>query len=245
MLFENGHPPISAVEAGPWFSLDQIRAAKERIPDCAFHFHASNMLTSSLRLGQAIARMEAYHEVTDSPWVTPHIDLMPPGYFRFYRRFHVALPMPGEKRMIKRFITRVRRLTDAIALPVVLENMPTLPVKGYEFQADPQVIAYILEETGCRMLLDSGHAHIGAYLRGMDVSDYLQRLPLEKVVHLHASGPRERGGLLVDAHEPLQEVDYQILEWILARCPAQVLTLEYFKEPAALQDQLELLAKML
>ena len=52
---------------------------------------------------------------------------------------------------------------------------------------------------------------------GMDIYDYLQPLPLERVVQVHVSGPRRVDGRLVDAHQPLQKEDYDLLEFILAR----------------------------
>ena len=110
------------------------------------------------------------------------------------------------------------------------------------FQSDLQRISHILEQIHCDMLLDTGHARIAASLRRMDIFEYFRQLPLHRVVQIHASGPRERNGQLADVHEPLQEEDYTILEWLLQRTRPQVLTLEYFRDPAGLREQLNRLA---
>ncbi len=55
---------------------------------------------------------------------------------------------------------------------------------------------------------------------------------------MHASSPRMQDGRLVDAHQPLQEEDMRLLEFALARCQPQALTLEYIREKDALRDQL-------
>jgi uncharacterized protein (UPF0276 family) len=61
---------------------------------------------------------------------------------------------------------------------------------------------------------------------------------LDRVVQVHVSGPRMRDGSLVDAHEALQEIDYALLDFVLARTEPQVVTLEYIRERDALEEQL-------
>jgi uncharacterized protein (UPF0276 family) len=125
--------------------------------------------------------------------------------------------------------------------------MPTPPdrKKRYAFDSDPGLINEILVKTDCKMLLDLAHARVAASSRKMDVYDYLELLPLERVVQIHISGPRTHNGYLRDAHEPLQAVDYAVLEWVLARTEPRVLTLEYFKERRPLREQILRLRNML
>jgi uncharacterized protein (UPF0276 family) len=47
-----------------------------------------------------------------------------------------------------------------------------------------------------------------------------------------------RKGRLVDAHEPLQDVDYALLDFVLENTHPQVVTLEYIRERELLRDQL-------
>ncbi|MDX1416615.1 MAG: DUF692 family protein [Candidatus Promineifilaceae bacterium] len=244
-LFENGRPPLSLVELGPWFSVSQVAEAQRKLPQCEIHFHASNLLTESLSAAQAIQQIQAYHAAARSPWVSAHIDLLPPGYYQLIRRLHIHLPVPAKQMLTRRYISRVRRLKAAMDIPVILENMPSLNHKRYYYQSDPQRIKAILEQTGCDMLLDIGHARVAASVSETDIYEYLGQFPLEKVVHMHISGPREKDGSLVDAHEPLQEEDYEILQWLLAQKRPQILTLEYFRDATALLDQLKRLAAII
>ena len=242
-LFENARPPISAVEVGPWYNVTQIEKFRHTLPELPFHFHASSMLTSKLRAAKAIAAIKNFHDHVPSPWVTPHIDLLPPSYLHIYRRFKISLPIPNAKLMIRRLIKRVQRLAAQIDIPVVLENLPSLP--GSEFQSNPAVIGQILEETGCNLLLDTGHARIAASIQQMDIQDYLEQLPLNKVVHLHVSGPRLKEGRLTDAHEALEDVDYALLEWLMENTNPRIVNLEYFRESTALGEQLHRLARLI
>lgn len=116
--------------------------------------------------------------------------------------------------------------------------MPSLSPRRYAHEVDPLRIRRIIEETGTGFLLDLAHARVVASLFQRDIHEYLQQLPLERTVQIHVSGPRLRKGILSDAHEPMQEEDYRLLQWALERTHPQVVTLEYYKEKNALAEQL-------
>jgi uncharacterized protein (UPF0276 family) len=95
------------------------------------------------------------------------------------------------------------------------------------------------------LLLDLGHARVAAMHHGLQPEAYLELLPLERTRQIHVSGPRLRGVCLYDAHEPLAEPDYALLEWTLARAHPDVVTLEYFRDREALREQIVRLQKIL
>ena len=70
-------------------------------------------------------------------------------------------------------------------------------------------------------------------------------LPLDRVVQIHVSGPRVQEGRLVDVHETLQAIDYELLRFVLARTDPQVVTLEYIRDRDALREQLVQLRSLL
>jgi uncharacterized protein (UPF0276 family) len=143
-------------------------------------------------------------------------------------------------------IVRIRKLKQKTRLPVILENMPALPALDTQVESDPETISRILQETGCNMLLDLGHARIAAAHRKIDVKEYLGQLPLSSVQQIHVSGIRQKNGIFFDAHETLQEEDYALLEWTLERTRPEIVTLEYFQEnPAALQTMLNRLSQVI
>ncbi len=148
------------------------------------------------------------------------------------------MPRPNLERATRRFIQQVKRLERSVSVPVILENIEPLPFAGYDFEVRTERISQVLEKTGCGFLLDIGHARISAATLGVDVYDYLRGLPLKRVIQVHVSGPRLRAGRLVDAHEPLQEIDYALLDFVLEQARPQVVTLEYIRERESLREQL-------
>ena len=237
-LIRADQAPIDAIEVGTWFSVKQVRQYRRQLPGWEFHFHAGTMIVKVGLIPGTIRQLKKYLLCTSSPWASVHFSLLPPVRLWLALRFGWYLPPPGLDRATRRSVRRIAKLAAAIDTPVILENMPPLGAGRYTFEGEPDRIRAILEATNCDLLLDIAHARVAAGALGMDIHDYLNRLPLERVVQIHISGPRMRDGYLYDAHEPLQESDYALLEWVLARTRPQVLTLEYFREREALHEQL-------
>ncbi len=236
---------VDGVEVGPWCSLRQIREYRSLLPRMAFYFHGGDLIQEIGFLPGAASRITAYLRATGSPWLSVHMMMWPPGMVWLMRRWGWRVPLPDPERATRSFIGRVRSLVRALDVPLLLENDEPPPFDGYEFEAHPERLAHVLDATGCGLVLDIAHARLSAERLGMDVQAYLSRLPLDRVVQLHVSGPRVRNGRLFDAHEPLQDVDYDLLEFVLAQTRPKVITLEYIREPQALHDQLRRLRGIL
>jgi uncharacterized protein (UPF0276 family) len=244
-LIRDNKAPIDAIEVGPWFNVRQIRDYRQALPDLPFYFHGADLIERVGFVPSAVRKIQAYLRCTDSPWVSMHITMWPPGMVWLMLRHRWRPPLPNSQRATRRFIWQVKRLARRIRVPVLLENTEALPFKGYHFEVEPQRIAEVLAKTDCGLVLDTGHARVSAVALGLDVYDYLSHLPLARVVQVHVSGPRMRNGRLVDVHETMQEVDYMLLDWVLARTQPRVVTLEYIRERDALREQLFRLREML
>ena len=230
--------PIDAVEVGPWFSVEQIRGYRQTLPQFPFYFHGGDLIGRVGLIPGAVSKIAAYLQSTESRWASMHITLWLPGMVWLMLRWGWRMPRPNPERATRRFIQQVKRLERSISVPVILENIEPLPFAGYDLEARTERIVQVLEKTGCGFLLDIGHARVSAATLGIDVYDYLRGLPLKRVVQVHVSGPRMRAGRLIDAHEPLQEIDYALLDFVLEQAGPQVITLEYIRERESLREQL-------
>ena len=237
-LFRDGEALVDGVEVGPWFGVGQIRAYRRALPGVPFTFHGGDLIDRVGLIPGAVSRIKAYLDCTASPWVSMHITMWPPGMVWLMLRHGWRMPVPDPGRATQRFIRQVQRLASAIQVPVHLENTEPLPFDGYDFEVQAERITEVLERTGCGFVLDIAHARVSAEVLGVDVRDYLRALPLDRVVQIHASGPRVQDGRLVDVHEPLQAIDYDLLRFVLARTGPEVVTLEYIRDRAALREQL-------
>ena len=117
--------------------------------------------------------------------------------------------------------------------------MPVEPCRIYKHLKRPVLIREVLEKTGCGLLLDLPHARIAAEAFGMETTEYIQQLPLDRVVEIHTSGPgRHRNATSIDKHCEMLSEDYKLLNWALTQTPAQLVTLEYIKDQNGLYRQL-------
>ena len=228
---------IDAIEWVDKLELGLIAQRRAEFPDLAFHFHQKKKKKKKKWRTQLQNYLRACPE---SPFVSIHLAPLPALWTNVRIKRGWVLPGPIPALAIWRFIGNVNSLKQQVELPIILENMPNLHPKRYRFESEPAVIARVLEETQTDFLLDLAHARIAARARGISSQEYITALPLERTQQIHLAGVRERGdGQLYDAHEPLMEEDYQLLEWTLERTHPQLLTLEYFREdPQALSSQL-------
>jgi uncharacterized protein len=234
---------VDGVEVGPWLPIEQISAYRQKLPDLPFIFHGANMIVEVGENFGVEERIKKYLACTGSPWVSVHLSIWEAG--RLDRLMSgQRLPLPDPEQALARLLRRLERLVELVPVPVLVENIEPLPFDGYDFWSQPEYICRVLERSGCGFLLDTGHLRVSADRLGMDVEAYLGRLPLERVVEIHVSGPRRQQGRLLDVHEPLQAEDYRLLEWLLSRQTPQAVTLEYIQDRELLSKQLRRLRRL-
>jgi uncharacterized protein (UPF0276 family) len=192
---------------------------------------------AALEEQQIVARTLAALERTRAPWLSAHLGFSA-AEVRFEVHMNALSPALPREELLAHTCRNVRALAEAIPAPLLLENLDYCPGGAYEHVCEPEFIAAVLEQTGAGLLLDLAHAQVSASRMGLPIEAYLGQLPLERVRQLHISGPRERDGLLYDAHETLLDRDYALLAWVLRRTEPLALTLEYNREANALREQL-------
>lgn len=131
--------------------------------------------------------------------------------------------------VLARFGANIRALQARLSIPVLVENCPVYPQHSMlRLCAQPEAIWQVLEETGAGLLLDASHVRCTAWHLGVDAYAYARALPLQHVREIHLAGPRIVPDFgLRDRHVALQEEDWALLEWLLARTQPHIVTLEY------------------
>ncbi|MGE4504850.1 MAG: DUF692 family multinuclear iron-containing protein [Desulfovibrionaceae bacterium] len=123
---------------------------------------------------------------------------------------------------------------------LLVENNNDLGTDAYETVTDPDFLAEALDAADADLLLDVAHARISAVNRGQDERAYLGALPLGRVRQVHLSRHAVAEGRAKDAHDPLEEEDWQWVSELLYRgMPLEYVTVEYYKDGPTLLRQLE------
>lgn len=132
----------------------------------------------------------------------------------------------------RRMAACARHFIANLRVPLLLENTGDTPEERRDYDlipfVEPDRIAAVLRDSGASFLLDVTHAKVTAQFRGWDLKNYLAALPLEKVKEVHLTGSGfDAAGAPYDAHGPLEEADFDTLEWVLGRARPGIVTFEY------------------
>jgi uncharacterized protein (UPF0276 family) len=269
-LLSRGLPHlVDYLKVGPFMGREAIAALATRYP---LMLHLDDTLSGWAALSQeTLQAILDLVELSGTPWTSEHIGFNVAGV-----RLGAALsPWPAAQALSwaqarDNIVRNARMLAERLPVPLILENVPLFPNWAHLHIAEPEFIREVIERVDCGLLLDLAHARVTATLLGCDPTAYLQRLPLDRVVELHLSGPRPikelsarrqtwfwenahsvadrlpvDGETLVDVHETLREEDYALLAWTLDHARPKAVTIEYYFDADLLEAQLVRLGAML
>ena len=260
---------VDYLKVGPFMGREAIAALSQ---DCPLMLHLDDTLSGHGELPpQATQGILDWIELTGTPWTSEHIGFnVAEATLR-----EALTPLPAERALSRELalcniVRNARALARQLPVPIILENVPLFPNRAHLNITEPEFISEVIAQVDCGFLLDLAHAQATAQLLGCEPQEYLMQLPLERVVELHLGGPRhlrelspERqvwindnarsvsgilhvdGDTLIDVHEALREVDYDLFAWVLGQVRPQAVSLEYYREVDPLRLQLERLGEML
>ena len=184
-------------------------------------------------------------DTAKSPWLSTGIGASaePQAHRDGPYREGDARDLQTREKVIENITRHGRRLREWAGVPLALENFNYHPTNAYEYICEPELFCSLLDAIQADMLLDLAHARISAHnMKWPSLQDYLLALPLDKVREIHFNRPGWEGDQRVDLHQPVQDDDLEILDWVLDHTPDPYVTLEISEEPEAVV--LEQVARM-
>lgn len=163
-----------------------------------------------------------YFKRSGTPYISMHISIGK-------ERDHM-LTADDEEILIETVKDNLKVLRKKYDYDILLENVPVKPGDENVFLISrPEFITRVIRETNTYFLLDVAHARAAADTLGIDIYDYINALPLEKLREVHLSGcTRDSQGVLRANHTYMGEEDYEILDYLLYKCNTiEYITLEY------------------
>lgn len=269
LLQEGQDGLVDYLKVGPFMGQAAIVALRPLYP---LLLHLDDTLSGRQLPDEGmVGRICGWVDLCATPWASEHIGFsVPDTTLDGALVTQPAGALLTREETQANIIRNARALAAQLPVPLLLENLPLFPNLAHLHICEPDFVAQVIEETGCGLLLDLAHAQVSADVLGYEIHDYLSRLPLHRTVEIHLSGPRRlceleerrynlvRGNAasiahllafhednLVDAHAPLLERDYALLEWALARTQPRAISLEYYREPEPLREQLVRLGGMI
>lgn len=110
------------------------------------------------------------------------------------------LPLPFTEEAVLYISKRIKQVQDYLGMSIAFEN------SSYYYQLDKSLkehefINAIIEESGCKLLLDVNNAYVNGFNHGYDPIDFISKLPTDNIDYIHIAGHFEKSkDLIIDTH---------------------------------------------
>lgn len=159
----------------------------------------------------------------NAPWWSDHL-----CFTSFEGSYlHDLCPLPYSKEAVDHVARRVRKVNEQIEVPFLLENITSyMRVPGGEM-TEAQFIAEVLEKADCGLLLDVNNVYVNAYNHKFDPYEFIDQLPIDRVVQIHIAGHKKSDNILVDTHgAKISDPVYDLLAYVLRKTNVHAILLE-------------------
>lgn len=220
-LFEEGK--IDFVDYFKLYSIDENLSGFDW---CAEHrnvmFHGfigngSNLGDDDFWGSRDVEKQKDYYTRGNTPYTSMHIN-------------RTGDEVDSEEVTFEKMKKNVQLVKDDFGMDTLLENVPArYQNRKKDFISSPEFISKLVYETDSYFLFDIGHARVAADVLGIPFDEYVDRLPMDRVVEMHLAGtsPRALGGIR-PTHKCMNEEDYKFLEEAVKKYKTlKTITLEY------------------
>lgn len=172
-----------------------LREARRRVPVITHGISLSLGGPSPLDTGYLDELRELLHEF-DVPWHSDHVCVSSAHGVEY----HDLLPIPLSRQRLSSMASRIRQATEHLGRPFLVENPTVYTQLPGDEMSEPEFLAGLVEQSGCKLLLDLNNVWVNCRNHGGDPVAYLEALPVGCVGQYHLAGHRDGEELVVDSH---------------------------------------------
>ncbi|MEY2633442.1 MAG: hypothetical protein RIR00_2096 [Pseudomonadota bacterium] len=134
-------------------------------------------------------------------------------------RLYDLLPLPFTAEAVRWTAARIREVQDQLGQRIAIENASSYLVHPGAEMSEWAFIRAVIREADCLLHLDVNNLYVNSQNFSLASHEFLDGLPLEKVVYVHIAGHhQEADGLLVDTHgAPVIEPVWALLDALYQR----------------------------
>ncbi len=177
----------------PRYVLDQIA---ERYPIVMHGVSMSIGSTDPLNMDY-LRKLKRLASETGARWISDHVCWTGVAS----KNTHDLLPIPYNAETLKHLAERIRIVQDLLECPLVMENPSTYVTFRDSTMTEWEFIKYLTEETGCQLLLDVNNVYVSSVNHDFDPKQYLDSIPVDRVVQFHLAGHTNLGTHCIDTHD--------------------------------------------
>ena len=176
----------------PLWVLDQVA---EAYPIVLHGVSMSIGSTDALDI-EHLQKLKALADRTRALWVSDHLCWTGVSG----RNTHDLLPMPLTEEALSHVISRVKRVSEILERPLILENASTYAEFTSSSMTEWEFFGRMMEEADCGMLLDVNNVYVSAFNHGFDPIAYLDAIDPSRVTQYHLAGHTNKGTHIIDTH---------------------------------------------
>lgn len=152
------------------------------------------------------------------------------------------MPIQFTEELAEQISTKIKQFTTMTKIQFLVENITYYYSIPGSNLSEAQFITTIVENADCGLLLDINNLYINSVNHKYDPRNFLQNIPLERVVEIHLAGGSKKFNRLIDTHaNAISNEVWQLFDYVLALAPVQGVIIE---RDANLSDYNDLLAEV-
>lgn len=154
-----------------------------------------------------LKKLKALTKITKTPWLSDHLcwGQTPGGHY------HDLLPLPYTEEVADYVAERARIIQDYLEIPFALENLSSYV--SYQIDEMPEWEFYtrIAEKADIFFMLDVNNIYVSSRNHGFDPQEYVNNIPLDRVLQIHIAGHNDKGEYVLDTHDhPVRDEVWQL-----------------------------------
>lgn len=144
-----------------------------------------------------LKRLKALARKTKTPWISDHLcwGKLPGAHY------HDLLPLPYTKEVVEYVVERARIVQDFLELPFALENLSSYVAYKNDEMKEWEFYGSIVERADIFMMLDVNNIYVSSRNHGFDPMDYVNSIPVDRVIQIHLAGHKDKGSYILDTHD--------------------------------------------
>ena len=180
-----------------------------------------------------LARLKALVLRINPPWCSDHLCWGGTSTLAI----HDLLPLPHTKEAISHVAARIRQVEDTLEKPFAIENVSSYLSFAASTMPEWEFISEIAEKADCGILFDCNNIYVSARNHGFDANDYVDAMPVDRVVQMHLAGHTDKGTYLLDTHsDHVRDEVWALYQRAIKRCGSTSTLIEWDEDIPSWDD---------
>lgn len=153
---------------------------------------------------------------------------------------HDLLPVPYSEESLDHMVQRIIQVQEFLGEQMLIENVSSYMRYAESTLDEVEFISEVAKRSDCLLLVDVNNIYVNHINQGVDLNDYIARLPYDRIREVHLAGFDDRGDYVLDAHNnPVAEPVWKLFEQLIQHIPDVATLIEWDNDIPTLQRLIE------